>query len=856
MKRNYRKGSRALYGWLTAGCVTTTTLAPSLVSAQRDALLWPNTIASVPQRLKSEVPALRQRALKDLKRLPKSALLRMLPEFLRSENLDVRLAAARACRRVRARNMGQYFVDWLSEPNSELRLAAATHLREFSSPAAGPALIRALRDPEAAIARVVAQALGQLGSPTAVSALLGELSNRNGKVRHAIAQALARIGDVRAVMPLMGLLADPVPEVRRQVASALSVLGDARSVGGLLTLLDDSDSNVRAEAARGLGSMRYSDAVPAIRELLATDTSRLVLQAALGALGQMRTPEALGVLVDQLGSTNQLSDRAIAVLASAGQDALPSLRQCVLSETQPLIVSACLETLGSIEGDESSALLLQALAAGRGPPAIVLDSLSGVGGQDALPAVLDHLGSDDPIVRKASLRATALLLQRAGRGGTAVEPLLLALKKAAGERNQQLVLLRLLGLTGSHRALGVVQQYAKSTDEGIQTVAAEALGALGLAQSDTILLKLLHSGNHRVAWAAALSLRRAGGPQTVDILLARLTAVPLRQAIFSAIALIGPLSRGATNSQRSLILRTIHTAPGPLVDVLIEGLGLTPGPAGLRLLSQLGASADPAVRAKVAELLAHHMDSAAVLRLLLNDPDDRVRANAVWSMGIVGTAKDIVAIDSRLSDSSWPVSSNAVAASARLRQAIGNTSVGPWCEILKGDRSHRVANALTALSATKTSCPDGDAQWLLHHHASTQVRSNAAEYLAQLPGLDSTAHLNSLRHCAEADLDGEVAQRCSQLLRKKMHLKPRRIAKHFTPPDSLQKPHNGARLPLSILIVQPGTQNASPRMAFALRESTGWIRNGWSDRRGSLLAVGLSQGTTVQILAPTFLDPF
>jgi HEAT repeat protein len=123
--------------------------------------------------------------------------------------------------------------------------------------------------------------------------------------RHRILEARDR-GDESY---LIAALVDP--DWRGLAAKSLGELRTAKAVDPLLRLLAASDPHVRASAATALGKIGSTDALPRLRELALNDEEPFVRSWAIGALGELRDPADVELVLPML------LDRSLRVRASA-----------------------------------------------------------------------------------------------------------------------------------------------------------------------------------------------------------------------------------------------------------------------------------------------------------------------------------------------------------------------------------------------------------------------------------------------------------------------------------------------------------------------------------------------------------
>jgi HEAT repeat protein len=793
-------------------------------------LVWPGAIGAVEKQLGSEDIESRRRAAVDLGRLPPSVQRRLLPRLFSDPDADVRLAAADAALAIRLPDAGARVSKWLSDPDARVREAAAEVLAVLRDPASIAGLGRALEDSDASVRAAAARALGNSRGAEATSFLLGHLDDADPEVRQAVISALEDLGDPRAVVPLIGRLQEQRAALRRQAARALASLGDARAVGALTVALSDADAGVRAAAATALGRLGARDAVWSLGTLLDNEPDPEVAAAVLDALGAIQTPGAVDAILRGLALPRPTRDPIERALRRSGEVALPSLERCVFQPSRAENADVCVAALGGIGGESASRAIERALRQGAVSAATALSALGDAGHPSALPTVLEFLTSAVPAERRAAIDAAGRLLDPDRDLGVLVEPIVQAMNHARESRLEHAALIGLLGRTGSARAAASLVPIATSHDEYLRVVALQALGQIGPAGADAALLDGLASSSFPTRYTAALALRRVGTKGSIDSLLDRLEVAPFEQRENIALALAGPLREGASAPQLERVIALVRSSDAPIADALIEAVGHIPGEGGSQALSALTPSLGKAGRAKVAEVLAAHPDAVDALRGLSRDADASVRANAVWSLGAVGSAGDIGQLVAAREDADIAVAANSVAAIARIAARHELDQSVPLCAALEDPRAYVLANALSGLRVAGLSCPSpAPATWLLEQHPSDEVRLAAARLIRERWVTIAPAEL---ARCAAKDVSGRVAAECA----KTRDDGKKAVPANADEPEKARSPSGAADRvsDMGVLVVQTGEVSPAPQVAFALVRADGLIRCGTSDRRGAL----------------------
>ncbi len=833
-------------------------LAVSLAAASpARAIVWPDVAERIEHDLTAADPAVRRAAARDLATLGTARGAPLALGALGDPDADVRLAAADAAVHLRAAGATDVVAAWLNAPDARLRRKACEVARALPSPRAVAPLARTLGDPDADVRLAAADALGHQASGDAVPPLLGRLDDPAPVVRIQIIAALARLGDVRAVVPLVGKVQDSSPEVREAVSRALGDLGDARASSALVLALRDTNLDVRRDTLASLGRMRAADAVDAIAPF-AQDRTPSLRAAAVSALGRIASPEAVRVLVESLGTGDDAGATLERTplrdaLVAAGVTAIPSLRAVLEGSPSAAAGASAAWVLGELHAHSEAASVVAAMRRGTLPTSAALHALTGAGTAAEVPVVLEFVADASPAVRAEALGAAAALLDPDHPDGRAVEPLAAVLRDARPSAAERTRIARLLGRTGAPRAAPLLVELLHAREPTLRLAAIDALGTLGPATPgsamagappsaptnpgtvvDDALLEVLASPDATVRLHAAVALGESGGAHARDALMAQLDGGDEvdRAAVLTALG--GILTRTPSESAIAKLGQALQLAAGPERDAIIEALGRAALPSALRALDGLARSDEPADRQAVAVLLPAHVDDAqsssarATARTLLGDADAAVRAQAAWSLGVLGDATDIPRLETiaqgklgASASSSRSASSpgadaqcNAAAAVGRIAARLHATEVAAHalCPLIGHAMSAPAcvrANAMAGLALAGARCADGAAgRYELAEDPSEDARAAAALLLARAPGPDDS---RALDRCARRDPSSLVATRCRTRT-------PNPARTHGT----------------LVYVIADGATAPRPASAYAVLMSDGTLHVGTTDRRGAV----------------------
>ncbi|MBP2297402.1 HEAT repeat domain-containing protein [Azospirillum picis] len=156
-----------------------------------------------------------------------------------------------------------------------------------------------LGDADPAVRRQAAHALGQAGDPgpAAIAALAGRIEGDGDPgVREAVLTALARIASPAAAAALVPFLDREDAALRNAVLESLQQMPAGVAAPALLPLLDHSDPDLRIFAVQGLGGLVHPDRAAWLAAVMEHDADVNVGLAAVEALAEAGSPEALSSL--------------------------------------------------------------------------------------------------------------------------------------------------------------------------------------------------------------------------------------------------------------------------------------------------------------------------------------------------------------------------------------------------------------------------------------------------------------------------------------------------------------------------------------------------------------------------------
>lgn len=812
------------------------------ISESRAAIIWPSEIARVERDLQAADVVQRRAAANRLAELPRATLERVLPMVLSDTDPEVRLLGAAGARYVgatwsppRTARLGE----WLRDGDWRLRHAAAELLTRAPDVAAIPDLVRSLGDSEAVVRGQVVQALVATAQRDVVLPLLGRIDDPDPVVREQISLGLSLLGDERATLPLIGKLQDQRSSVRASAARALGRLKDERAVPALLLALSDSETEVKIAVADALAQLQAASAVRSLTAALEASRDEALTRALLAALAALNTPSAAEALVLAVLSEDEaMAEAAREALPRASEmlsDALPS---CLSAQYPERMGNACAQAVARLPRTPLTAragpLLLDAMQRGMVSKRVALDAIARLELSEALPQVLALLEDGDPQLRLQAAQLSARLLDPTHPDGTAVDPLLRALAQAHAAPRLQQTLLVALGRTAAPRASGALLPYLSAQQRpALRLAAIDACGFVAGEGTTNALLPLLDDADAQVRLAAALAVRRIADVSAFGPLWQRLTTAPAQDREAVAVALAGPLRAPALPVNVTTLGRQILASRAPLRDVLLESSSFLPADRGVALLRELAAQSDTASRAKIAEVAAGYGTAASsLLGDLATDKDNNLKVNVAWVLGNAGAA-NVRPLLVLVHDPDHAVAANAVASLARVHTNVAELAA-LLCGFVADPRAYVRVNALVGLRLRGQRCAQGVERRVLGNDRSASVRLAAARLLAAIPGTDASQDQIALASCREREIDAEVAQAC------------------VTSRQPSVEASSGSE-PTHVFVLPRGGGAPLPQTPFALLTPQGFIRSGWTDRRGAIFERVTDDVPLRLVVAPQFV---
>lgn len=468
-----------------------------------------------------------------------------------------------------------------------------------------------------------------------LAALLG--SEATPECKQFVCSQLVLIGGAPEVPALAALLADP--KTADMARYALDRIPGQEADAALIAALPSSSGAPRIGIVNTLGNRKCAAAVATLSEL-AKDEDAALAEAAVAALGRIRTAEACAALetlapevrpeiADTLnGHLLQCADEMLA----AGQKTEAIRIYNALMESPGRARAAAFQGMVNALGDEGVNLMLLRLKDGdadfremavrvaRGLPGddvtgklaeaasemdpagqiMLIGVLADRGGADAHSAVIAATESQDEGVRAAAIAALAKL-------GTDADVMMLA-RMAAGTAGREQLAIRdtLYKLRGE----SIDQEILRNIEAGDAAVRTELIRATAqrrIAGAAPVLLASAAAPEPEVRDASFAALTDLAGPAELDSLIGLLAGVP-------------------TDADRDAAERAIVAA--------MKRAGNDEQARNAPVMAALNAATDVKIRASLVSVLGKLGDSFALdaVRTAAQDTDESVRTAAIGAL--------------------------------------------------------------------------------------------------------------------------------------------------------------------------------------------------------------------------------
>ena len=407
----------------------------------------------------------------------------------------------------------------------------AERLAALDAAAQGPdrerAILLALEDEALPVRDRAIRLAARYVQPAVLGAMVAD--GENAVRRNAGLSALERQGPY-AVPHLTVMLGDSDPELVMFALQSLARIGYVPAGRSILPLLQHSDTNVAQAAIEAVGQLRTREAVPALLKLV--DGELWLQLAAINALGEIGAPEAVRPLMS-LVPDSVLAEPAVQALRSiAAPESLETLLTLLPVVHERALRDPLLLAVGVvIDLHPDPAPLL----AGAGAALAAAPELTGYLAHLLSAPASEEDGEGDSLQRAAATLAVAAGLE-------ALEPALLARLASDVDASWLEGLFRrfpqglaahrgrLLGHEDAHVRSGVLRaarfeeqelaelfDHLEDTDARVRAAACYAMGRLELDSTAPLLVERLRRGEPVEQAAAAQALGRLSVDALADL---------------------------------------------------------------------------------------------------------------------------------------------------------------------------------------------------------------------------------------------------------------------------------------------------------------------------------------------------
>ncbi len=396
----------------------------------------------------------------------------------------------------------------LGDTDTEVRAKAAEALGRVSGrnsldDRAIQALAGALKDSDSNVRDSTQQALGIVGKP-AIGTLIGFLQDSDEDVQKRVGDVLTQIGHPAVASLLDALKQSPSVQARRHALALIAKISGAtdsrEAVPGMIEALKDADASVRTGAIAFLGGIKANEAVDTLRRMVTGDSDATVRASAAEALGKIGNKEAVPSLIEALSDPDtRVRATATSVLGRLiDRQAIKTLKASGDRRVIPALVEA-------LRSDSSPAV--------RAEAAKVLGSLATTDDTEAVNALLEAMGDQDPTISVAAQEAWPNLTlpkstpqpPTAESNQTQLPPLQETLKQTLHQHPDPQMRAQAVADLGRLRGAQAVGDLIQALGDDSRMVREQAVGALVKIGPASVgsLIEALHSGDALV-WASAV----------------------------------------------------------------------------------------------------------------------------------------------------------------------------------------------------------------------------------------------------------------------------------------------------------------------------------------------------------------
>lgn len=433
-----------------------------------------------------------------------------------------------------------------TKPAIDATRQALIDLGQLQVEEAVPVITEYLSDSRRGVAEFACRALGETKSPTAFEPLAKRLIEVDAEACLPVLNALGQLGDRRAVRPLivMGL---EHPQLGFRATDSIVALGKS-AVPSLIEIAESGDPGEILSAVVALGKIKDKRAIEVLSAIVQQQSPMLRCHAAeaLGEIGDSKGLKALALALEDEDSNVRVNaasamlkipdERMAKPLIKALSDTDPQVRMCaaitlgncgdksavphlvkLLDEDDGGIVVAACESLGKLGDKTSVNRLIELLVPpeeGQDPTILskTIDSIRRIRTPEAVPALLDLLDTEDPVIRQKVVEAI-------GQCGDprAAEHLEQVMAEDRAEEVRAAAA-KALGELGDPESAAALEQALQDTFN-IRVKAVISMGQLKVETLVPTLTRLLKDQSPEIRFHSALAIAEIGHEKSVHQIL-------------------------------------------------------------------------------------------------------------------------------------------------------------------------------------------------------------------------------------------------------------------------------------------------------------------------------------------------
>jgi len=578
-------------------------------------------------------------------------------------------------------------------------------------------LIKALSDENTGVQDAAMRALITLGGET-VAYMALPLLREGSYLRNTGLIVLRQLGAV-SVPLICPLLGDKDHDVRKFAIDLLSEIQTDVDPSIIVSLLEDENANVRAAAAKALGDLRYRESIPQLTRRLVDE--EWVCFYALQSLGELEAEEAIPEIAALfLSGSDAVRFSAIETAGRLGaRTALPALISCLsqASDDEKLLVVKSIVQIGvTPDMKELCGHIVKLFETGDWEDKMVaMDGIAQIRCEGAIGLLVETAGAIEPhdpdsYERLWHIKKTILAVD-------AEDTLISLIDSSDLKFRGKTFIIGILGEMKSRKAAGHLTIYLNDVSRDLRRVAAEALGAIGGAES---LEELMHTAQNdadaHVRKAAIEALGSIGSKEAyvflknllavekyndiLDMLVDALVKID-RKSFFSDISGYGDNIRriiARSSNDLEILIGLTRDEDAGVVAAAIIGLGKMDSEAAIERIMSFMGNVNADVRKAAVTALGDARRCPDELLAALEDSDPGVRFYAVKSIAACFDGEEAIEkIKPMINDEYIPVAMSAIDSIRGIGGREAYEALAPYEEHPNADVRAKISEALAVL---------------------------------------------------------------------------------------------------------------------------------------------------------------